>query len=80
MVDGIILDRAGIPTAVLCTDAFSGIADATAAMQGLPGYKYVAVSHPVEGRSESELMELSSQFIDEVIEILFGDPTEDGQE
>ena len=65
--------KAGIPAAVFCTDAFSGIAEATAEMEGIPDFRYVAVPHPVAELSEAELMDLSSRFIDEVIEILFGD-------
>ncbi len=41
-----------------------------AQFQGVPGYRYVAVPHPVEPLSEVQLMELSAQFIEEVIELL----------
>ncbi len=70
MADGIILEEVGVPTAVVCTDAFVGSAEAMARMRGFPGFPYVAVPHPTADLTEVELMEISSSFIDEVIGIL----------
>ncbi|TAN24885.1 MAG: hypothetical protein EPN30_06020 [Actinomycetota bacterium] len=77
MADGIILERAGVPAVVVCTDAFRGAAEAMAQFQGVPGYRYIAVPHPVEPLSEVELMELSAQFIEEVIGLLLTSPLAD---
>ena len=74
MADGIILERAGVPTAVVGTDAFRGATEAMAQFQGAPGYRYVAVTHPVESLTEVQLMELSARFIEEVIELLLARP------
>ncbi len=62
--------------AVFCTDAFSGIAEAAAAMEGMPEFRYVAVPHPVADLSEAELMDVSSQFIGDVMNIIFSDANE----
>ena len=70
MADGIILEEAGVPAVVVCTDAFVGSAEAMAQMRGFPGFPYVAVPHPTADLTEVELMEISSSYIDEVIEIL----------
>lgn len=69
MADGIILEEAGVPAVVVCTDAFRGAADAMAQFRGFPGYRYIAVPHPVEALSEAELVGLSAQFVDQVIEL-----------
>ena len=42
-----ILERRGVPVAVVCTDAFRAPADAMAEVQGAPGYRYVTTPHPV---------------------------------
>lgn len=53
MHDGIALERRGIPTAVICTDAFIRTGRATAEVAGLPDYPFGLVSHPV-GRLDSD--------------------------
>lgn len=59
-----------MPTAVVCTDAYIDTADAMASFRGHPGYKYVAVPHPVAELSEAELVQISGSFVDEVVEVL----------
>ncbi len=69
MADGIILEEAGVPAAVVCTDAFVGSAEAMAQMRGFPGFPYVAVPHPTADLTEVEGRERSSQCINDVIEM-----------
>jgi hypothetical protein len=47
VADGIAFEAAGVPAAVICTDAFRASADAMARLQGSPGYAYVTTAHPV---------------------------------
>jgi hypothetical protein len=47
VADGIAFEAAGVPAAVICTDAFRVSADAMARLQGSPGYAYVTTAHPV---------------------------------
>jgi hypothetical protein len=47
IADGILLERCGVPTAVICSDAFSVTADAMADRHGAPSYRYVTTPHPV---------------------------------
>ena len=47
VADGIILEQSGLPTGVICTDAFSASADAMADLRGAPGYRYLTVPHPM---------------------------------
>jgi hypothetical protein len=47
IADGIAFERAGVPSAVICSDAFDVTARATAEVQGDPGYGYVTTPHPV---------------------------------
>jgi hypothetical protein len=70
--DGILFERAGMPAAAICTDLFVPTADATAKIQGIPGYKYAVVKHPTGRLPEEELRERVRVALPEVIEILLG--------
>jgi hypothetical protein len=47
VADGILLEQAGIPAVVICSDAFTVSADAMATLRGAPGYSYITTPHPV---------------------------------
>lgn len=47
VADGIAFERAGIPTAVICSDAFDLTARAMAEVQGDKDYRYLTTAHPV---------------------------------
>ncbi|ALE81120.1 hypothetical protein WY02_25115 [Pseudonocardia sp. AL041005-10] len=47
VTDGIALETAGVPAAVLVSEAFRTTADAMAGLRGSPGYDYAVVPHPV---------------------------------
>lgn len=47
VADGLLLEQAGVPAAVICSEAFQVSADAMADLQGAPGYRYVTTAHPV---------------------------------
>ncbi|WP_232665863.1 UGSC family (seleno)protein [Pseudonocardia sp. TRM90224] len=47
VADGVLLEAAGLPAAVICSDAFVATADAMAQLRGAPGYRYLTTAHPV---------------------------------
>jgi hypothetical protein len=47
VADGLLLEQAGVPAVVICSDAFTVSADAMAYLRGAPGYRYVTTPHPV---------------------------------
>jgi hypothetical protein len=47
IADGVLLEQAGLPAAVVTTDAFLMSANAMAKLRGAPGYQYVTTAHPV---------------------------------
>lgn len=47
VADGIVLEQAGVPAAVVTTDAFSASASAMARVRGVPDYRYLTVPHPM---------------------------------
>jgi hypothetical protein len=52
VADGILLEQAGIPAAVIISDAFTVSADAMADLRGAPGYRYLTTAHPVANLTE----------------------------
>jgi hypothetical protein len=70
VADGLALEAAGVPAAVVCTDAFKVSADAMAALQGSPGYHYVRTAHPVAPLSQPELRERAVAALPEIVATL----------
>jgi hypothetical protein len=70
LADGILLERRGVPTVVLCTDAFRAPAEAMASAYGFPGYPYVAMPHPVAGLTAGQIGELVTDMLPDVLRIL----------
>jgi hypothetical protein len=70
VADGLALEGAGVPTVVVCTDAFAVTADAMAALQGNPGYGYVTTPHPVAPLGPEELRERALAAIGEIVATL----------
>ncbi len=57
MLDGIFLEKKGVPSAVICTDAFIVTGKAIAAAHGAADYPFVIIKHPIASASEEELDE-----------------------
>ena len=72
MADTILLERRGVPSAAICTDALRASADAMAAIQGAPGYRYAVVPHPVSSLDADGLRSHARLAAAQVLEILRG--------
>ena len=70
VADGLQLEAAGIPAAVICSDAFRVSADAMANLQGTPGYEYVTTAHPVASLSREGVRERAVQALPEIVGML----------
>jgi hypothetical protein len=70
LADGILLERAGIPSVSVCTTAFKISADAMARSLGFPGYQYVTVEHPVASRTEGEIDEMVRDALADILRVL----------
>jgi hypothetical protein len=47
VLDGIIMEKLGIPTSVICTEPFISSGKAMAVAHGFPDYPFVVVPHPI---------------------------------
>jgi hypothetical protein len=68
--DGVVLEAAGLPVAVIITDSFRVTADAMAELRGAPGYKYATTAHPVAVLGEDQVKERAAQVLDDVVALL----------
>jgi hypothetical protein len=70
VADGIAFEAAGVPAAVICTDAFRVSADAMARLQGSPGYPYVCTPHPVAPLDADGVRERARLALPELVGLL----------
>ena len=68
VADGIALERAGVPTAVICSDAFTTTATAMAEVQGDPDYAYLTTPHPVAVLAPEAVAERAVQLAPQVVD------------
>ncbi len=70
MADGVILERRGLQTATIVTDAFKASSDAMARRQGFPGYRYVMIAHPLSSLTPEECKRRASEVLTDVLSTL----------
>ena len=70
VADGILLEQAGVPAVVICSDAFKVSADAMADLRGAPGYRYVTTPHPVANLTPDGVHDRAAAAIDEIAGLL----------
>jgi len=68
VLDGLKLERAGIPTASIVTTPFIATGRAMAASWGVQDYRFLVTAHPIANLTEGELDtradELAAQVLD----------------
>ena len=72
MHDGIHLERAGIPSATICTDRFEVTARAMAGMWGAAEYPTIYTAHPLGGLDREAIRRRAEGLLDEVVSVLTG--------
>jgi len=70
VADGILLEQAGIPAAVIISDAFTVSADAMADLRGAPGYRYLTTAHPVANLTAEGVQARATQAVPAVAAML----------
>ena len=63
-------ERRGIPAVAICTRPFIPTAQAVAVRRGMPGYRFVAVEHPLSSLPSDELRERARDAVVQVLDIL----------
>jgi hypothetical protein len=72
LADGIVLERAGVPTVSICTDAFVVPARAMADVYGMPDFEFVTIPHPIASLSPDQIAANVRPALAEVVRFLTG--------
>lgn len=75
VADGIALEAAGVPAAVVCSDAFTLSADAMATLKGETGYRYLTTPHPVAPLLPDEVAERAGRLLPDLVAALTANAT-----
>ena len=70
MLDGILLEKNGIPSASIVTDVFEVTGRAMAEQWGLPYYKFLAMPHPIANLTEAQLDQRAREMTPHVVKLL----------
>jgi hypothetical protein len=70
VADGVLLEAAGVPAAVICSDAFVATADAMAQLRGAPGYAYATTAHPVAVLTPEQVADRAKSIVADVVGLL----------
>ncbi|HEV8141491.1 MAG TPA: hypothetical protein VGQ77_01440 [Methylomirabilota bacterium] len=70
MLDGILLEKNGIPSASIVTDVFEVTGRAMAEQWGLPYYKFLAMPHPIANLTEAQLDQRAREMTPQVVKLL----------
>lgn len=77
MADGIIFERLGVPAVSIVTDAFGASSDAMATLQGMPGYAYAMIPHPLSSLTQEQCAQRGDELMRSMLDIVGVD--RDGQ-
>jgi hypothetical protein len=70
VLDGILLEKAGVPSAAIVTDVFEVTGRAMAEQWGLPYYRFLVMPHPVANLTEAELDQRAHEITPEVVKLI----------
>jgi len=67
VLDGIKLEKAGIPAVAIVTTPFVATAQAMAANWGVLSYEFLVTSHPIANLSEAELNAKADELTTQIV-------------
>jgi len=70
VLDGILLEKNGIPSASIVTDVFEVTGRAMAEQWGLPYYKFLAMPHPIANLTEAQLDQRAREMTPQIVRLL----------
>jgi hypothetical protein len=70
VLDGILFEKAKIPSASIVTDVFEVTGRAMAEQWGLPYYKFLVMPHPIANLTETQLDQRAREIAPEVVKLL----------
>jgi hypothetical protein len=70
VLDGILLEKNGVPSASIVTDVFEKTGRAMAEQWGQPTYKFLVMPHPIANLTEDQLDQRAREMAPEVVKLL----------
>jgi hypothetical protein len=70
VLDGILLEKAQVPSASIVTDVFEVTGRAMAEQWGMPHYRFLLMPHPIANLTEQQLDQRAREIVQEVVKLL----------
>jgi hypothetical protein len=70
VLDGILLEKAGVPAVSIVTEPFRPTGEEMAKSWGAPEYRFLDMPHPIANLSEDELDQRADDLTGEVIRLI----------
>ena len=70
MHDAIEAERLGVPAVAIMTDRFERSAQVVAQLNGLPGYPFVSIAHPVANNDDATLRAKAEAAVERIVPLL----------
>ena len=70
MLDGILLEKAGVPTVSIVTEPFRVTGEEMANTWGVPEYRFLDMPHPIANLTDEALDEQVDKIMDSVVGLL----------
>jgi hypothetical protein len=70
VLDGILLEKEGVPAASIVTDLFVETGEAMARSWGVPGYQFLSLLHPIANLTEWELDQRAREIAPKIVRLL----------
>jgi hypothetical protein len=70
VLDGILLEKHGKPSASIVTDVFEVTGRAMAEQWGQPHYRFLAMPHPIANLTEAQLAQRAREIVPEIVKLL----------
>lgn len=70
MLDSIVFEQHGVPSASIITEVFKVTGKAMATTWGLPDFRFIAIPHPIANLTPAQLDARAEAVLPEVVQLL----------
>ena len=70
MLDSIVFEQQGVPSASIITDAFRATGKAMARTWGLPDFRFIEMPHPIANLTDAQLDQRAATITPQVVKLV----------
>ena len=70
MLDSIVFEQHGVPSASIITDVFNVTGRAMARAWGVPDFRFLSMPHPIANLTDAELDQRARAIVPEIVQLL----------